>query len=261
MSAYLSKSEYANMKLIPGLLCSGGAIGTYMIYNSYTGFSAVLAGILFVPAAIVLAYFGLINLKKYYEITQVPLTLWDEYIKKERILFSKAVYVHPRTGNVQTVRRGFSIPVFLFGFFIPLVKGQFSLAVKFFLIVFVLTTLGSIIPVVGNVVTWLLSSYGIARRYNKYYEDYLIEQGYIIQNAHSGFNSISRAKEVTQNVLTADSVGTIYNEVKKEYVAPKSWATSNVEQQDAEVKILCPHCDTPNDSRDGSCINCGNVLP
>lgn len=111
------------MKLIPGLLCSGGAIGIYMIYNSYTGFSAFLAGILFVPAAIVLAYFGLVNLKKYYEITQVPLVLWDEYIKKERILFSKAVYVHPRTGNVQTVRRGFSIPVFLFGFFVLLVEG------------------------------------------------------------------------------------------------------------------------------------------
>ena len=66
MSAYLSKNEYANMKLVPGLLCSGGAIGSYMIYDSYTGFSAFLTGMLFVPMAIVLAYFGLINLMKYF---------------------------------------------------------------------------------------------------------------------------------------------------------------------------------------------------
>lgn len=159
MSAYLSKNEYANMKLV--------------------------------PAAIVLAYFG---------------------------------------------------------FFVPLVKGQFSLAIKFFLVVLALDTLGSVIPVVGNVIAHILSSYGIARRYNKYYEDYLTEQGYIIQNAHSGFNTISRAKEMTRDVLKADSVGGMYNKVKKEYVAPKAWAISNVEQQDTEVKILCPHCDTPNDS-------------
>lgn len=131
MSTYLSKNEYANMKLVPGLLCIGGAIGSYLIYDSYTGFSAFLTGILFVPLAIILVYFGLTNLKKYHEINQVPIEQRDEYIKKERILFSKAVYVHPRTGDVQTVRRGFSIPVFLFGFFVPLVKGQFSLPLSF----------------------------------------------------------------------------------------------------------------------------------
>ena len=116
MSVYLSKNEYANMKLVPGLLCAGGSVGSYMIYDSYTGFSAFLTGILFVPMTVVLAHFGLVNLKKYYEITQVPLEQWDEYIKKERILFSKAVYVHPQAGDMQTVKRGFSIPVFLFGF-------------------------------------------------------------------------------------------------------------------------------------------------
>ena len=201
MSAYLSKNEYANMKLVPGLLCAGGAIGAYMVYDSYTGFSAFLTGILLVPLAVILAYLGLVNLKKYYEITQVPLEQWDEYIKKERILFSKAVYVHPLTGDVQTVRRGFSIPVFLFGFFVPLVKGQVSLAIKFALIVFALTALGSIIPVVGNMIAWFLTSYGIARRYNKYYENYLIKQGYVIQDTHSVFRSISRAKEVTQKYI------------------------------------------------------------
>ena len=256
MSAYLSKNEYANMKLVPGLLCSGGAIGCYMIYDSYTGFSAFLTGMLFVPMAIVLAYFGLINLMK-----QVPSEQWDEYIKKERILFSKAVYVHPQTGDVQTVRRGFSIPVFLFGGFVPLVKGQFSLAVKFFLIVLALDTLGSIIPVIGNFIAHILSSYGIARRYNKYYEDYLIEEGYIIQDAHSGFYTISRAKAVTRNVLAVDSVGAIYNEVKNEYVAPKVLPISNVEeQQNLNTKVLCPHCDTPNDLGAESCINCGDNL-
>jgi len=260
MSAYLSKNEYANMKLVPGVLCVGGAIGSYMIYDSYTGFSAFLTGILFVPMAVILAYFGLVNLKKYYEISQVPLDQWDEYIKKERILFSKAVYVHPQTRDVQTVRRGFSIPVFLFGFFVPLVKGQFSLAIKFFLIVFALTTLGSIIPVIGNVIAWFLTSYGIARRYNKYYEDYLIEQGYVIQDAHSGFHTISKAKEVTRNVLTADSVGSIYNEVKREYITPKTLSVPSAEKQDASAKILCPHCDAPNDSKAGFCVNCGNVL-
>ncbi len=260
MSAYLSKNEYANMKLVPGLLCSIGAIGAYIIYDSYTGFSAFLTGILFVPMAVILAYFGLVNLKKYYEITQVPLEQWDEYIKKERILFSKAVYVHPQTGDVQTVRRGFSIPVFLFGFFVPLVKGQFSLAIKFFLIVLALDTLGSIIPVIGNVIAHILSSYGIARRYNKYYEDYLIEQGYVIQDTHSGFHTISKAKEVTRNVLTADSVGSIYNEVKREYITPKTLSMSSVEKQDASPKILCTHCDTPNESNAGFCVNCGNVL-
>lgn len=260
MSAYLSKNEYANMKLVLGLLCSIGAIGAYMIYDSYTGFSAFLTGILFVPMAVILAYFGVVNLKKYYEKTQVPLEQWDEYIKKERILFSKAVYVHPQTGDVQTVRRGFSIPVFLFGFFVPLVKGQFSLAVKFFLIVFALTTLGSIIPVVGNVVAWFLTSYGIARRYNKYYEDYLIEQGYVIQDAHSGFYTISRAKEVTRNVLTADSVGAIYNEVKNEYMSPKVLSVSSVEDQVIDGKICCPHCDALNESNAEFCANCGNVL-
>lgn len=236
MSTYLSKNEYANMKLVPGLLCIGGAIGSYLIYDSYTGFSAFLTGILFVPLAIILAYFGLTNLKKYHEINQVPIEQWDEYIKKERILFSKAVYVHPRTGDVQTVRRGFSIPVFLFGFFVPLVKGQFSLAIKFFLIVFALTTLGSIIPVIGNVIAWFLTSYGIARRYNKYYEDYLIEQGYVIQDAHSGFQTISKAKDVTRNVLTADSVGSIYNEVKREYITPKTLSVPSAEGQDASHK-------------------------
>ena len=231
MSAYLSKNEYANMKLVPGLLCSIGAIGAYMIYDSYTGFSAFLTGILFVPMAVILAYFGLVNLKKYYEITQVPLEQWDEYIKKERILFSKAVYVHPQTGDVQTVRRGFSIPVFLFGGFVPLVKGQFSMAIKLLLIVSVLDVLGSVIPIVGNIIAHVLSSYGIARRYNKYYEDYLIEQGYIIQDAHSGFNSISRAKEVTRNVLKADSVSSVYNEVKKEYITAKAISETSENQE------------------------------
>lgn len=260
MSAYLSKNEYANMKLIPGLLCVGGSIGSYIIYESYTGFSAFLTGILFVPMAVVLAYFGFVNLKKYYEITQVPLEQWDEYIKNERIVFSKAVYVHPQTGYVQTVRRGFSIPVFLFGFFVPLVKGQYSLAIKFFLVVFALDTLGSVLPIVGNVIAHILSSYGIARRYNKYYEDYLIEQGYIIQDTHSIFNTMSRAKEITRDVLKADSVGRMYNEVKKEYVIPKVWDISNVEQQNTNVKILCPHCGAPNDSMAELCVNCRNVL-
>ena len=35
MSTHYTKSEYANMKLIPGLLCLGGAIGSYMVYDSY----------------------------------------------------------------------------------------------------------------------------------------------------------------------------------------------------------------------------------
>lgn len=260
MSAYLSKNEYANMKLVPGLFCAGGSIGSYMIYDSYTGLSAFLTGILFVPMAVILAYWGLVNLKKYYEITQVPLEQWDEYIKKERIVFSKAVYVHPQTGDVQTVRRGFSIPVFLFGFFVPLVKGQFSLAIKFFLVVLALDTLGSVIPVIGNVIAHILSSYGIARRYNKYYEDYLIEQGYIIQDAHSGFHTISKAKDVTRNVLTADSVGAMYNELKREYITQKVSSVPSAEEQDASIKILCPHCDTPNDSMAELCVNCGNVL-
>lgn len=215
MSTHYTKSEYANMKLIPGLLCLGGAIGSYMVYDSYTGFWAFMIGILFIPISLILTYYALVNLKKYIEIISVQPEIWEDYIKKERILFSKATYVHPRTGDVQTVRRGFSIPVFLFGFFIPLVKGQFSLALKFFLVIIVLDTLGSVIPVVGNVIAHVLSSYGIARRYNKYYEDYLIEEGYIIQDAHSGFTTISKAKEMTQNVLGQGDIGSMYNEVKK----------------------------------------------
>ncbi|WP_418755773.1 zinc-ribbon domain-containing protein [Eubacterium ventriosum] len=33
-----------------------------------------------------------------------------------------------------------------------------------------------------------------------------------------------------------------------------------MEKQDASPKILCPHCDTPNESNAGFCVNCGNVL-
>lgn len=61
-------------------------------------------------------------------------------------------------------------------------------------------------------------------------------------------------------MLKADSVGRMYNEVKKEYVIPKVWDISNVEQQNTNVKILCPHCGAPNDSMAELCVNCRNVL-
>ncbi len=266
MSTYISKSEYGNMKLVPGLLCAAGAYGSYSLYDSYTGFSAFLTGILFIPLAIILGYYAIINLSKYFEIRRVPDYEWDEYIKKERILFSKATYKHPQTGDVQTVRRGFSIPVFLFGGFVPLVKGQFSLAFKFFVILYLLDALGFIIPIIGTIITHFLTSYGIARVYNKYYEDYLIDEGYIIQDAHSGLKTVSNVKQITQNVWNANDIGTAYNEVKKGYQSnpielPESFTNSNNNTiQEVHNGIKCTNCGVTNDKEDTFCYNCETHL-
>lgn len=198
---YISKNQYANMKLVPALIYGAVAVSLYLVYDSSTGFSAFFAGVLCLPIAIICAILAVINIKKYMEINQVPDGQWDEYINKERILLSLATYRHPQTGDVQTVRRGFSIPVFLFGGFVPLVKGQFALAFKFFVVVFAIDALGSILPVIGNVIAHFLTSYGIARRYNKYYEDYLIEEGYILEDAHSGFHDVRKAKETVHKAI------------------------------------------------------------
>lgn len=117
----------------------------------------------------------LVCFSKYYNMSQKE---WNEFARTRRAFLSVAVYKHPITGDERTVRRGFSIPVFLFGFFAPLCKGQWELAIKFFIIVWLAQLVSSIIPAIGNVLAYFFTHFGLARRYNKYYEDWLIKNGY-----------------------------------------------------------------------------------
>ena len=126
---------------------------------------------------------------KYYNMPQKE---WNEFARTRRAFLSVAIYRHPTTGDERTVRRGFSIPVFLFGFLAPLFKGQWELAVKFFVIVWLAQLVSSIIPAIGNVLAYFFTHFGLARRYNKYYEDWLIKNGYQLIDTEKLTENIKR---------------------------------------------------------------------
>lgn len=117
---------------------------------------------------------------------------WQEFAKHRRAFLSVAIYKHPHTGDTQTVRRGFSVPVFLFGIFAPIFKGQWELAIKFFVIIFFVQIISSVIPVIGNILGYIFTNFGLARKYNRYYENWLINQGYQLVEANKFTENIKQ---------------------------------------------------------------------
>ena len=213
-NGYISQEEYAKTKLYPAVASGIGFLVLRLIINASDGFFGFVFKLILVPTSILLAIFTIVYLYKYIQIKRIPANEWDEYVKNERILLSLAVYVHPVTGDTRTVRRGFSLPVFLFGVFVPLFRGQFSLAIKFLVVVVGLNIVGSIIPVIGNFVAWFLSHWGIARKYNKYYEDWLKEEGYVLQDAHGIMDDWSKISQTSKTIFSSNNMEEVSSNMK-----------------------------------------------
>lgn len=268
---YISQNTYAKTKLYPALTGVGGVFMLNLILHSSEGsFVHFIYELILIPGIIFLSIFSLKYFVDYYKVKRIPENEWEEYIKKERILLSLAIYLHPLTGDIQTVRRGFSLPVFLFGGFVPLVRRQWGLALKFWGIIFGLNLLGSIIPVIGNIIAHILGSFGIARRYNEYYEDWLNAQGYILQDAHGIFNDISNVNEVRKVLVNSNNMTEAYSNAKNQLLSNRTSTITTSDDKQEEVydeKILpsktsieCKFCKTMNSSEDLFCYNCGESL-
>lgn len=201
--AYISKQKWAKDKLEATILFGAFSAICYFFYCLSGGFWAVIVGILTVPLAIVYGVFAFIYLCKYIEIMKIPDEEWADYINKQRILLSLAIYKHPMTGDVRTVRRGFSLPVFLFGGFVPLFKGQYELAFKFFALLIGLDIIGGIFPGIGTIIFHNVGAFSIARKYNGYYENWLVEKGYQLVDAHGIADDYSNMKSKVNNMLNS----------------------------------------------------------
>lgn len=272
---YISQDVYAKTKLYPALTGVSGVLMLNLILHSSEGsFVHFIYELILIPGIILLSIFTLKYFIGYYKIKKIPGNEWDEYIKKERILLSLAIYAHPLTGDTKTVRRGFSLPVFLFGGFVPLVRQQWGLALKFWGIIFALNLLGSIIPVVGNIIAHFLGSFGIARKYNEHYENWLISKGYILQDAHSILNDISNVNETRKVLISSNNLSEAYSNSKNQLLSNRILSTSNsneeiskdevnnlsVETTASNMSVECKCCKTINSSEDQFCYNCGESL-
>lgn len=176
----ISQKSYS-YRFLTGAIMLGILTGFSLYSYATVDESAILSFVGSFISGILILAFGIptiictIRFVKFYN---MPSDEWNEFARTRRAFLSIAVYRHPLTGDERTVRRGFSIPVFLFGFFAPLCKGQWELALKFFIIVWLAQLVSSIIPAIGNILAYVFTNFGLARRYNKYYEDWLIKQGY-----------------------------------------------------------------------------------
>lgn len=198
----ISQEEYANRFRNFGLLSLGGAILCYLLYNSIEGFLAsLLGGVLLIPLIVAFIVITIIMVIKWHRFLSMGIQEWNEYARTRRAFLSKAIYIHPVSGDVQTVRRGFSIPVFLLGWIYPLIKGQWEMAIKFFVIIEACFWLGSIIPVIGNLILRQAGAFSLARRYNKYYEDWLIKQGYVLQKTERFKESVQKSNISVKKLL------------------------------------------------------------
>lgn len=268
-TGYLTKDAYSKTKLYPAIICVVGSIMLGLILSDTKGsFIHFIYELFLIPGMLILAFLAIKNFIQYYKIINVPDEEWDEFIKRERILLSLAVYVHPITGDTKTVRRGFSLPVFLFGGFVPLVRGQWTLAIKFWVIIFALDLIGSIIPVVGNLIAHFLGSFGIARKYNEHYENWLLSQGYFLQDAHGIVNDITNVNETRKVITSSTSMSDAYVNAKKQLNSNRIISSNeSIDESDRNQlsledrdKIECSNCKTLNSKTDLFCYNCGTSL-
>lgn len=198
----ITQEEYANRFRNAGLLSVGGVVLFYLIYDSTEGFlTSLIGGVLLLPLILVLAIVSIVMFVKWRRFASMGILEWNEYARTRRAFLSKAIYIHPTTGDVQTVRRGFSIPVFLLGEIYPLIKGQWELAFKFFIVVWACILLGSIIPVIGNFILRQVGTFGLARKYNKYYEDWLIKEGYVLQSTEKFRETVNKTNDSVQRLF------------------------------------------------------------
>lgn len=137
------------------------------------------------PISITAGLASIYYLYNFFKIRCMSDAEWENFRRTHRELLSLVVYEHPVTKDMRTVRRGFSLPVFMFGAFVPLLKGQYDLFFKYLLITIGLTIIGNIIPVFGAMIATFSFQFKIARKYNHYYENYLVENGYQIREAKS----------------------------------------------------------------------------
>lgn len=268
-SGYLTKDAYSKTKLYPAIICVAGNIMLNLILSDTKGsFIHFIYELFLIPGIVILSILAIKYFVQYYRIINVPDEEWDDYSRKERILLSLAVYVHPITGDTQTVRRGFSLPVFLFGGFVPLVRGQWSLAIKFWVIIIALDLLGSIIPIIGNLIAHFLGSFGIARKYNEYYENWLIDEGYILQDAHGIVNDISNLNETRKIISNTSSISEAYSMGKNQLTSNRTISSSETNEVSDNFKIdiendnmiECSTCKTLNSRNALYCSNCGTHL-
>lgn len=198
----ITQKEYANRFRNVGLLSLGGVVLFYLIFNSSeSSFASLIGGTLLLPLIVILMIVAIVMFIKWRHFLLMGILDWNEYARTRRAFLSKAVYIHPVTGNIQTVRRGFSIPVFLLGWIYPLIKGQWEMAIKFFVIIEVCFWLGSIIPVIGNFILRQVGTFPLARRYNSYYEDWLIKQGYVLQSTERFKETVNKTNNSVQRLL------------------------------------------------------------
>lgn len=197
----ITQKEYANRFRNVGLLSLGGVVLFYLIFNSSeSSFASLIGGILLLPLIVILMIVAIVMFIKWRHFLLMGFLDWNEYARTRRAFLSKAAYIHPVTGNIQTVRRGFSIPVFLLGWIYPLIKGQWEMAIKFFVIIEVCFWLGSIIPVIGNFILRQVGTFPL-RRYNSYYEDWLIKQGYVLQSTERFKETVNKTNNSVQRLL------------------------------------------------------------
>ncbi|NDV66343.1 hypothetical protein [Bacteroides sp. 224] len=196
----ISQKEYVNQFLlgvIISVICTG--IIYYCLDNSFwlmlLGWPLILVGIIV----------SINLLVKYIKYNTMDEYEWREYARTHRAFLSKATYTHPLTNDTQTVRRGFSIPVFLFADWVPLFRGQWSLFFKFFIIIFTIAFLGLTIPVIGPLLMRQVGAFALARRYNSMYENWLIKQGYILEKTEYINDSASKVrKQINSTTLSID---------------------------------------------------------
>lgn len=79
----------------------------------------------------------------------------------------KRILRNEQTGIVKVVKQGFSWTVFFFGFFVPLIRGDMKYAAIMFL---------------SAMVTFGLSGFVFAFKYNQFYTNDLLEKGYRFQD-------------------------------------------------------------------------------
>lgn len=182
--------RYLGGAVILGLL----EIFFYYSYTSIdqTSFFASFGNAIHILFALICAIPLIMCIFKFYKYTTMSPVEWQNFARNRRAFLSIAVYRHPITGDERTVRRGFSIPVFFFGALAPLFKGQFELAFKFFIIIWLAQAISTLIPVIGNILAFFFTHFGLARRYNKFYEDWLIKQGYQLVEANKFTENIKQ---------------------------------------------------------------------
>lgn len=191
-----SKSEFLSSKITAAIISSAGAIFSYYMIGSDDGFFMNLINyFLFLPVLILTIVLSGYNLYYVFKIGSMDDAEWENYRLNKKTLLSKAVYIHPDTKDEKTVRRGFSIPVFIFGIFVPIFRQQYSLAFKYGIILIIILTFGNIIPIIGPFILDRITCFCLARKYNSLYEKWLKDQGYVIKNVESINKTIERVQK------------------------------------------------------------------